>query len=250
MESTGVDYRRLLIYHWTSAEHKPILPNMTAFTRPRRPILFSTRRALAVMLFLGVGAAGAQLVPYGTPTPTPQPRGFFLFRLPQKPVVQAIPAQEGPRVSQSLLALSGPQSDVHVTVSLSRQRVYLLYGDSVVIDAPVSSGKLGHETPTGRFPILVKEPAHFSNIYGNFVDKTGRVVRGGVSEKIDTAPSGTHFEGAPMRWFMRLTNTGVGMHIGILPGYAASHGCVRLPSEIAPLIYERVKVGTVVTVQE
>ena len=49
---------------------------------------------------------------------------------------------------------------------------------------------------------------------------------------------------------MRLTNGGVGMHVGILPGYAASHGCVRLPSEIAPLIYDRVKVGTVVTVQE
>ena len=95
-----------------------------------------------------------------------------------------------------------------------------------------------------------KEPSHFSNIYGNFLDKTGRVVRSGVSEKIDTAPSGTHFEGAPMRWFMRLTNGGVGMHIGILPGYAASHGCVRLPADIAPLIYERVKVGTVVTVQE
>ena len=53
-----------------------------------------------------------------------------------------------------------------------------------------------------------------------------------------------------MRWFMRLTNTGVGMHIGILPGYAASHGCVRLPSAIAPLIYDRVKVGTVVRVEE
>ena len=126
------------------------------------------------MLLLGAGAAGAQLVPYGTPAPTPQPHGFFLFRLPQRPVAQAIPSQEGPKVSQSLLALAGPQSDAHVTVSLSRQRVYLIYGDSVVIDSPVSSGKLGHETPTGRYPILVKEPAHFSNIYGNFVDKTGR----------------------------------------------------------------------------
>ena len=78
-----------------------------------------------------------------------------------------------------------------------------------------------------------------SNIYGNFVDHTGRVVRSGVSALIDSAPSGTHFEGAPMRWFMRLTPGGVGMHIGILPGYAASHGCVRLPADIAPMIYQK-----------
>ena len=53
-----------------------------------------------------------------------------------------------------------------------------------------------------------------------------------------------------MKWFMRLTDGGVGMHIGILPGYAASHGCVRLPAEIAPLIYQKVRVGTAVTVEE
>ena len=162
---------------------------------------------------------------------------------------QVVPAQEGAKISQQLLALP-PQANARVVVSLSRQRVYLAYGNEVVIDSPVSSGKEGHETPTGNFPILVKEPNHFSNIYGNFVDRSGRVVRSGVSEKIDSAPSGTHFEGAPMRWFMRLTNTGVGMHVGILPGYAASHGCVRMPSDIAPLIYERVKVGTPVQVME
>lgn len=223
---------------------------MTAFARSRHPFLFSAQRVWWAAFLWSAGIAHAQLVPYRTPAPAPQPHGFFLFRAPQRPVVQAIPLQEGPRVSQALLALPAPPSDVHVTVSLSRQRVYLFYGNDVVIDSPVSSGKVGHATPTGRFPILVKEPAHFSNIYGNFVDKTGRVVRSGVSEKIDTAPSGTHFEGAPMRWFMRLTNGGVGMHIGILPGYAASHGCVRLPAEIAPLIYDRVKVGTVVTVQD
>jgi len=56
------------------------------------------------------------------------------------------------------------------------------------------------------------------------------------------------YRGAPMRWFMRLSWQGVGMHTGILPGYPASHGCVRLPDEIARMFYDRVKLGTVVTI--
>ena len=71
----------------------------------------------------------------------------------------------------------------------------------------------------------------------------------GISAKIDAAPAGTHYEGAPMLWFMRLTSEGVGMHVGILPGYAASHGCVRMPSDIAGLFYEKVKLGTPVVVR-
>ena len=74
-------------------------------------------------------------------------------------------------------------------------------------------------TPTGSFSVLEKDPSHKSNIYGNFVEAGGRVVRAGVSLKIDSAPSGTHYVGAPMKWFMRLTEMGVGMHVGILPGY-------------------------------
>jgi lipoprotein-anchoring transpeptidase ErfK/SrfK len=92
--------------------------------------------------------------------------------------------------------------------------------------------------------VLQKDPDHRSSIYGDFVDGGGRVVRSGISSQADSAPSGTHYVGASMRWFCRLTNSGVGMHVGILPGYAASHGCVRLPSDIAPLIYQKVKLGT------
>jgi lipoprotein-anchoring transpeptidase ErfK/SrfK len=51
-----------------------------------------------------------------------------------------------------------------------------------------------------------------------------------------------------MKWFMRLTGDGVGMHVGILPGYPASHGCIRMPEEGARLFYDHVKVGTPVTV--
>src|SRR5258708_816980 len=61
-----------------------------------------------------------------------------------------------------------------------------------------------------------------------------------------TAPSGSHLEGRPMICFTRLTWEGVGMHVGILPGYAASHGCIRLPSEVEQDLYAKVNVGTLV----
>ena len=156
--------------------------------------------------------------------------------------------QDPPKVSARLMEIATPDN-THVIVSLAKQRAYLLVGEEIAIDAPISSGKGAGMTPSGKFTVLEKDPNHRSSVYGNFLDRSGRVVRGGVSLKIDSAPSGTHYEGAPMKWFMRLTNDGVGMHIGILPGYPASHGCVRLPADIAPLIYQKVKVGTPVEIE-
>jgi len=141
------------------------------------------------------------------------------------------------------------QETARVVVSLSRQRAYLLLGEEVAIDTPISSGKSRGMTPTGSFKVQQKNPDHRSNIYGNYVDGRGRIVRSGVSVRIDSAPSGTTFSGAPMRWFCRF-NGAIGMHVGILPGYPASHGCVRLPAEIAPLIYQKVMLGTPVEVRD
>ena len=158
-----------------------------------------------------------------------------------------IKKQDPPNVSARLMEMATPDN-THVIVSLSKQRAYLLVGEEIAIDTPVSTGKHAGMTPSGKFTVLEKDPNHKSNNFGNFVDGKGRVVRGGVSLKIDSAPSGTHYVGAPMKWFMRLTQDGVGMHIGMLPGYPASHGCVRMPADIAPLIYQKVKVGTPVEI--
>jgi lipoprotein-anchoring transpeptidase ErfK/SrfK len=160
---------------------------------------------------------------------------------------QLISRQPPPVIYKAVLAQTTPEN-ASVLVSLSRQRAYLYAGNQVALDTPISSGKKAGFTPTGDFTVLEKDANHRSNIYGNFVDSRGRIVRAGVSSRIDSAPSGTHFEGAPMFYFMRLTSEGVGMHIGILPGYPASHGCIRLPAEIAPQIYQRVKLGTLVRV--
>jgi lipoprotein-anchoring transpeptidase ErfK/SrfK len=155
--------------------------------------------------------------------------------------------QEPVKINQALLNKVSPDQ-VRVVVSLPKQRAYLLMGDEVVVDSPISSGKRGHSSPSGSFTVLEKDPNHHSSIYGDFVDGSGRVVRAGVSARIDAAPSGTHFVGAAMKWFMRLTGDGVGMHVGILPGYPASHGCIRMPGEGAKLFYDHVKVGTPVRV--
>jgi lipoprotein-anchoring transpeptidase ErfK/SrfK len=170
-------------------------------------------------------------------------------RRPQiTPAQKLIYKQAPPVIHQTVLAQMTPEN-ASVLVSLSKQRAYVYAGSQLAIDTPISSGKQAGFTPTGHFTIMQKDPNHRSNIYGNFVDSRGRVVRAGVSSRIDTAPSGSHYEGAPMLYFMRLTNEGVGMHVGILPGYPASHGCIRMPPEIAPQIYARVKLGTPVQVE-
>ena len=179
----------------------------------------------------------------GAERPTPSPPSAQ----PMRKASDLIRKQEPVSINQSLLKEVTPDA-VHVVVSLPKQRAYLMTGEQIVIDSPISSGKRGHTSPMGHLHVLEKDPNHHSSLYGDFVDSSGRIVRAGVSARIDAAPSGTHFAGAAMKWFMRLTAEGVGMHIGILPGYPASHGCIRMPPDGAKLFYDHVKVGTPVDV--
>ncbi len=230
---------------------------MRASAFPSRHAAIRLSAALVILLLVGGGFGGTRAfaqyrsaLPAPLPTPTPaKPRGFFLFRQSQQPANNLINPTQSPAVINRAVYDGMTPDSAHVIVSLSRQRAYLMAGDEVAIDSPVSSGRAGHTTPSGTFHIQEKDRSHMSNIYGNYVDRTGRVVRSGISSKIDAAPAGTHYVGAPMLWFMRLTGEGVGMHVGILPGYAASHGCVRMPSDIAPLFYDKVRLGTTVVVR-
>lgn len=168
-------------------------------------------------------------------------------RKPSKKASELIYKQDPPKVSARLKDVIN-QDNSYVIISISKQRAYLMVDGETYIDTPVSTGKRAGMTPTGKFKVTEKDADHRSSIYGNFVDSKGRVVRAGISLKVDSAPAGTHYVGAPMAYFCRF-NGAIGMHVGILPGYPASHGCVRLPEQIAPLIYEKVKVGTSVEVQ-
>ena len=170
-----------------------------------------------------------------------------LFGPKMKKPGELIQKQAPMKVNQDLLKQATPDT-THIVVSIPKQRAYLMIGEEIVADAPVSSGKRGHESPRGHMRVLEKDPNHHSTLYGDFVDGSGRIVRGGVSARIDSAPSGTHFAGAAMKWFLRLTEDGVGMHIGILPGYPASHGCIRESVDGAKLFYDHAKVGTPIDV--
>ncbi len=115
---------------------------------------------------------------------------------------------------------AGGSDDISILISIPGQIAYV-YRDGVLIAAStVSTGKPGKATPTGEFPILQKRVHHRSNIYSN----------------------------APMPFMQRLTWTGIALHAGVLPGYPASHGCIRFPREFARRLFEITQLGTNVSV--
>jgi L,D-transpeptidase catalytic domain len=108
----------------------------------------------------------------------------------------------------------------HIVVSLADQRLYAYHDQQLVAWSNVSTGRPGHETPTGDFTVSQKDVDHHSSLYDD----------------------------ASMPYFMRLTDGGVGLHAGFLPGYPASHGCVRLPIGMAHDLFQHVESGTPVEI--
>ena len=159
------------------------------------------------------------------------------------------------RSSQSTLAdknsywdgegVSGAPS---ILISLSEQTASFYKGAKLVGVSAISSGREGRETPMGNYKILAKEPHHVSNLFGDYVDASGNVLVRNVDAKKDPKPPGATFAGSPMPFFMRLTNAGVGMHQGFLPGVPDSHGCIRMPERMVKIYYQNVSVGTPVRI--
>ena len=117
-----------------------------------------------------------------------------------------------------------PEAPLFFVISLSKQQVSVYSPKGLYTQSPVSTGQPGHPTPQGIFTILGKELYHRSTIYS----------------------------GAPMPFMQRITYTGVAMHEGVLPGYPASHGCIRMPHEFAQRLF-RMTAGNervVITQQE
>lgn len=154
------------------------------------------------------------------------------------------------RVIVGLMLVSWAAGMLHgetsVEIDLQEQRAYLLENGRPVLSSPISSGRYGHLTSTGSFTILDKERNHSSSMYGKIVDANGNTVVADADADMQV-PRGGKFIPAPMHYFMRF-NGGDGMHAGYLPGYPASHGCVRMPEQYAIAFFNAVQVGTPVTV--
>jgi len=139
------------------------------------------------------------------------------------------------------------QPITRIVVNIGAQKVIVYQGDSVAGESPTTTGKPGHDTPPGHYAILVKDIDHKSNLYGVFLDANGYVLSGDAKAG-DTPPAGAAYDAADMPYYLRIREDGVGLHAGYLPGYPASHGCIRLPHAFAELLFSNVSVGTPVDV--
>ncbi|MGI8604065.1 MAG: L,D-transpeptidase family protein [Verrucomicrobiales bacterium] len=142
-------------------------------------------------------------------------RAVYTGRYKMPPVAFACRAEQ-PRITQLIL---GRDPDVNpdklkIVISLSSQRIKLYKDDQLVMSCRCSTGRKGFDTPTGTFVVTSKHATWESNLYH-----------------------------VPMPYFLRLNGSAIGLHQGVVPGYPASHGCIRVPSRSAPVIYRQIQVG-------
>ena len=124
------------------------------------------------------------------------------------------------RKSTPVVAWPNNKGPVQLIISIPDQRMTLYKAGKKVASSRVSTGKAGHRTPTGIFSVIQKHRRHYSNLYG----------------------------GAPMPNMQRITWSGIAMHAGSLPGYPASHGCIRLPYSFARKLFGYTEMGNHVIV--
>jgi hypothetical protein len=132
---------------------------------------------------------------------------------------QALSLEPGKYLWRPQLAEHGP---VEIVINLRQQRAYVFRGGTLIGASTISSGREGYESPIGRFKVLQKRQTHRSNRYDD----------------------------APMPYMQRLNWHGVALHGGHVPGYPASHGCIRLPIGFAKALYGVTELATFVYVGE
>jgi len=159
------------------------------------------------------------------------------------------PTAVTPAPKHSYWAGDGVTGSPTILIVLSQQRAYFYKGKQLVGVSVISSGKKGFETPPGQYKVIQKDKDHYSNLYGDYVDDEGNTVKANVDVTKDPMPDDAYdFMGAKMPFFLRFTG-GYGMHAGKLPGYRASHGCVRMPAAMAEHFFTAAEVGMSVTVE-
>lgn len=163
-------------------------------------------------------------------------------------------AAEAPPPAPPLFEWSKPGAIAKpvVKIDLGEQKARIYDNGTEVAWTYVATGTSNRPTPQGKFSISEKKVDKASNRWGIIVDAAGNTVNWNACNGVSRIPPGGRFIGAPMPNWMRLTSGGVGMHGGPIPnpGSTASHGCIRLPYEMAKLMYEALPPGTSVTIAE
>jgi lipoprotein-anchoring transpeptidase ErfK/SrfK len=137
--------------------------------------------------------------------------------------MQQRPQRARPRQAKKVVAPKDqvkPQGPLIIAISIERQTLKVYDAKGFFAETPISTGTKGHPTPMGVFSIIQKHKLHHSNIYS----------------------------GAPMPFMQRITWSGVAMHAGVLPGYPASHGCIRMPMAFAARMWNWTRMGARVVV--
>ena len=145
---------------------------------------------------------------YYRPAPMAQPR---------KPKARRPSAKAGAAIKETN---AKPQGPLIIAVSIDQQKVRVYDANGLFAESPVSTGMKGHSTPMGVFSVIQKNKMHRSNIYS----------------------------GAPMPYMQRITWSGIALHAGVLPGYPASHGCIRMPMAFAVKMWNWTRMGARVVI--
>jgi lipoprotein-anchoring transpeptidase ErfK/SrfK len=151
-----------------------------------------------------------------------------------------------PALSQAFWLDDAPEGRRRVIISIAHQTAQVWVGDVLIGQSPVSTGREGYHTPPGQYSIIEKRREHRSSLYGEFINAEGKHV--GLARAGQKAPPGTRYVASPMPYFMRMTWSGIGMHEGYIPGWPASHGCIRLPRVMAERFFAELPKGTPVEI--
>jgi lipoprotein-anchoring transpeptidase ErfK/SrfK len=181
----------------------------------------TTRRLWRIAVLMAAGAIGtashAEAALYYWSDSDPG------FSQPGPPVAQRrqqARRRQGKKLEASLKQAAKPQGPLIIAISIEKQRLKIYDAAGFFAETPISSGMSGHPTPMGVFSVIQKQKLHHSNIYS----------------------------GAPMPYMQRITWSGIAIHAGVLPGYPASHGCVRMPMAFAVKMWNWTKMGARVVV--
>jgi lipoprotein-anchoring transpeptidase ErfK/SrfK len=190
--------------------------------RPVSTASYAKRHFHQIALLTVVGAIGAispaEAALYYWPGQSYDP-GYYDQDAPVQPR-RVKPKRLAPKTEVQKSTAAKPQGPLIIAVSIHNQNVRVYDANGLFAESPVSTGMQGHSTPMGVFSVIQKQKYHESNIYS----------------------------GAPMPYMQRITWSGIAMHAGALPGYPASHGCIRLPMAFATKIYGWTRMGARVIV--